>query len=143
MFLLNDYNYDLPDDLIAQKPADQRDRSKLLFLHKETGKLSHHNFYEIYDLLLPKDLLVLNNTQVIPARLFGKKDTGGKAEVFILDYPGGRKNRNCDQLVLRCLIKTSKKPKNGTPLFFGHGLQARVVNCQQGIYNVKFSCKYT
>jgi len=141
MFLLNDYDYDLPDDLIAQKPADQRDRSKLLFLHKETGKLSHHNFYEIYDLVLPTDLLVLNDTQVIPARLFGKKDTGGKAEVFILDYPGKRKNRNCDQLVLRCLIKTSKKPKNGTPLFFSQELQARVVDCQQGIYNVEFSCK--
>ena len=141
MFLLNDYNYDLPDDLIAQKPADQRDRSKLLFLHKETGKLSHHKFYEIYDLLLPKDLLVLNNTKVIPARLFGKKDTGGKAEVFILDYPGERKNHTCKELVLRCLIKTSKRPKNGTPLFFSRGLQARVVDCQQGIYNVKFSYK--
>ncbi|MGB2929830.1 MAG: tRNA preQ1(34) S-adenosylmethionine ribosyltransferase-isomerase QueA [Desulfobacterales bacterium] len=139
MFLLNDYNYDLPDDLIAQKPADQRDRSKLLFLHKEIGKLSHHKFYEIYDLLLPTDLLVLNNTQVIPARLFGKKDTGGKVEVFILDYPGGRKNPGHNELVLRCLIKASKRPKNGTPLFFGRGLQAKVVNYQEGFYNVRFS----
>jgi S-adenosylmethionine:tRNA ribosyltransferase-isomerase len=141
MFLLNDYNYDLPDNLIAQKPADQRDHSKLLFLDKETGKLSHHKFYEIYDLLLPTDLLVLNDTQVIPARLFGKKNTGGKAEVFILDYPGDRKNAACNELVLRCLIKTSKRPRNGTPLIFGRGLQARVVNCQEEIYTVKFSCK--
>lgn len=141
MFLLSDYNYDLPDDLIAQKPADQRDRSKLLFLNKETGRLSHHRFYEIYDLLLPTDLLVLNNTQVIPARLFGKKDTGGKAEVFILDYPGGLENPGHNELVLRCLIKTSKRPKNGTPLFFGQGLQARVMDCQEGIYTVKFSSK--
>jgi len=141
MFLLNDYNYDLPDDLIAQKPVDQRDRSKLLFLHKETGRLSHHKFYEIYDLLLPTDLLVLNDTQVIPARLLGKKDTGGKAEVFILDYPGGRKNPGCNELVLKCLIKASKRPKNGTPLFFSRGLQARVVKCQEGIYTVKFSSK--
>ncbi|MBW2246273.1 MAG: tRNA preQ1(34) S-adenosylmethionine ribosyltransferase-isomerase QueA [Deltaproteobacteria bacterium] len=141
MFLLNDYNYDLPDDLIAQKPADQRDHSKLLFLDKKTGKLSHHKFYEIYDLLLPTDLLVLNDTRVIPARLFGKKNTGGKAEVFILDYPGDRKNAVGDELVLRCLIKTSKRPKNGTPLIFDRGLQARVVDCQQGIYTVEFSCK--
>ena len=141
MFLLNDYNYDLPDDLIAQKPADQRDHSKLLFLDKETGKLSHHKFYEIYDLLLPTDLLVLNDTRVIPARLFGKKNTGGKAEVFILDYPGDRKNAVGDEFVLRCLIKTSKRPKNGTPLIFDRGLQARVVDCQQGIYTVEFSCK--
>ena len=141
MFLLNDYNYDLPDDLIAQKPADQRDRSKLLFLHKETGRLSHHKFYEIYDLLLPTDLLILNNTQVIPARLFGKKDTGGKAEVFILDYPGGRENPGRNELVLRCLIKASKRPKKGTPLFFAQGLHAKVVECQEGIYTVKFSSK--
>ncbi|MGD9082430.1 MAG: tRNA preQ1(34) S-adenosylmethionine ribosyltransferase-isomerase QueA, partial [Desulfobacterales bacterium] len=141
MFLLNDYNYDLPDGLIAQKPADQRDRSKLLFLHKETGKLSHHKFYEIYDLLLPTDLLVLNDTQVIPARLFGKKNTGGKVEVFILDYPGGRENSGGSELVLRCLIKASKRPKNGTPLLFAQGLQAQVVDGQEGIYTVKFLCK--
>ena len=141
MFLLNDYNYELPDDLIAQKPVDQRDHSNLLFLDKETGKLSHHKFYEIYDLLSPTDLLVLNDTQVIPARLLGKKDTGGKAEVFILDYPGDRKNAAGDELTLRCLIKTSKRPKNGTPLIFGQGLQAKVVDCEEGIYTVKFICK--
>jgi len=141
MFSLNDYNYELPDDLIAQKPVDQRDRSNLLFLDKETGKRSHHKFYEIYDLLLPTDVLVLNDTRVIPARLLGKKNTGGKAEVFILDYPGDRKNAAGDELVLRCLIKTSKRPKNGTPLIFDRGLQARVVDCQQGIYTVEFSCK--
>ena len=139
MFLVNDYNYDLPDDLIAQKPADQRDRSKLLFLDEETGKRSHHKFYEIYDHLSPTDLLVLNDTQVIPARLLGKKNTGGKAEVFILDYPGDRKNAAGNELVLRCLIKTSKRPKNGTPLIFDRGLQASVVDCQEGIYTVKFS----
>jgi S-adenosylmethionine:tRNA ribosyltransferase-isomerase len=142
MFLLNDYNYDLPDDLIAQKPAPQRDRSKLLFLNKGTGRLSHHKFYDIYDLLLPADLLILNDTRVIPARLFGKKDTGGKAEVFILDYAGGRENTGCSELVLRCLIKASKRPKNGTPLSFGQGLQAQVVNGkEEGIYTVKFSSK--
>jgi len=141
MFSLNDYNYELPDDLIAQKPVDQRDRSNLLFLDKETGKRSHHKFYEIYDLLFPTDVLVLNDTRVIPARLLGKKNTGGKAEVFILDYPGDRKNAAGDELVLRCLIKTSKRPKNGTPLIFDRGLQARVVDCQQGIYTVEFSCK--
>ncbi|MBW1958387.1 MAG: tRNA preQ1(34) S-adenosylmethionine ribosyltransferase-isomerase QueA [Deltaproteobacteria bacterium] len=141
MFLLNDYNYDLPDDLIAQKPAPQRDRSKLLFLNKETGVLSHHKFYDIYDLLLPTDLLVLNDTRVIPARLFGKKDTGGKAEVFILDYAGRRENPGYNELVLKCLIKASKRPKNGTPLSFGRELRARVVNGQEGIYTVKFSSK--
>jgi S-adenosylmethionine:tRNA ribosyltransferase-isomerase len=139
MFLLNDYNYDLPENLIAQKPVSQRDRSKLLFLHKETGELSHHKFYDICDLLLPKDLLVLNDTRVIPARLFGKKKTGGKAEVFILDYPGTHENTGDNELVLRCLIKASKGPKNGAPLFFGQGLQGRVMDGQNGIYTVTFS----
>ena len=141
MFLVNNYNYDLPDASIAQKPADQRDHSKLLFLDKETGKLSHQKFYEIYDLLLPTDVLVLNDTQVIPARLLGKKNTGGKAEVFILDYPGHQKNAAGNELALRCLIKTSKRPKNGTPLIFDRGLHARVEDFKEGVYTVKFSCK--
>ena len=89
MFALNDYDYDLPEELIAQRPAAQRDRSKLLYLHLNSGRLSHHQFYELYDLLSPPDVLVVNNTEVIPGRLFGKKDTGGKAEVLILDYAGG------------------------------------------------------
>jgi S-adenosylmethionine:tRNA ribosyltransferase-isomerase len=91
---------------------------------------------------LPTDLLILNDTRVIPARLFGKKNTGGKAEVFILDYAGGRENPGCNELVFKCLIKASKKPKNGTPLSFGRGLQAQVVNgTEGGIYTVKFSSK--
>ena len=141
MFSLENYNYKLPEKLIAQEPVTRRDRSKLLFMHKETGRLSHHRFYEICDLLVPSDILVINNTEVIPARLFGKKATGGKAEVLILDYPGERKNRTCGELVLRCLIKTSKRPKNGTALFFDQGLQAKVVDYQEGIYKVKFSYK--
>jgi S-adenosylmethionine:tRNA ribosyltransferase-isomerase len=141
MFSLQDYNFKLPEKLIAQKPVAQRDRSKLLFMHKETGKLSHHRFYEICDLLVSSDILVINNTEVIPARLFGKKATGGKAEVLILDYPGERKSSTCGELVLRCLIKTSKRPKNGTKLFFDQGLQAKVVDCREGIYKVKFLYK--
>jgi S-adenosylmethionine:tRNA ribosyltransferase-isomerase len=71
----------------------------------------------------------------------GKKNTGGKVEVFILDYPGHRKNAAGNEPVLRCLIKTSKRPRNGTPLIFGQGLQAKVVDCQEGVYTVSFSCK--
>ena len=86
LFSLNDYNYNLPEEFIAQKPVKERDRSKLLFLNRKTGELSHHEFSDIYKFLLPGDILVLNNTEVIPGRLLGRKETGGKAEVLILDY---------------------------------------------------------
>lgn len=142
MFLLQEYDYKLPEKLIAQKPVAQRDRSKLLFLHQETGRLSHHQFYEICDLLYPSDILVVNNTEVVPARLLGKKDTGGKAELLILDYPSGRKNRpDNGEFVCRCLIKTSKRPKTGASFFFNQVLKAEVVDWQDGIYTVKFSYK--
>jgi S-adenosylmethionine:tRNA ribosyltransferase-isomerase len=139
MFSLNHYNFDLSEEYIAQKPVVQRDRSKLLFLHKETGRLSHHQFYEIGDLLLPSDILVVNNTEVIPARLLGKKDTGGKAETLIIDYSTGFKNQADDgEFVCRCLIKTSKRPKPGTFIFFNQGLKAEIIYFQDGIYTVKF-----
>ena len=73
MFSLNDYHYDLPPDLIAQKPAEQRDRSNLLHLDRQTGALSHHRFNEIGAFLKPGDVLVVNDTAVIPGRLEGKK----------------------------------------------------------------------
>jgi S-adenosylmethionine:tRNA ribosyltransferase-isomerase len=142
MFALQDYNYDLPDELVAQKPVDERDRSKLLFLHQETGKLSHHQFYEICDLLFSSDILVVNNTEVLPARLIGKKETGGRAEVLILDYPGECKSqKDGGEFVCQCLIKTSRRPKPGTSFFFNQLLKAEVINGRDGIYNLKFSYK--
>jgi S-adenosylmethionine:tRNA ribosyltransferase-isomerase len=142
MFALQNYNYDLPDELIAQKPVDERDRSKLLYLNRETGKLSHHQFYEIYDLLFSSDILVVNNTEVLPARLIGKKETGGKAEVLILDYPDECKSlTDGGEFVCRCLIKTSKRPKPGSAMYFNQLLKAEVINSRDGIYNLKFSYK--
>ena len=118
MFSLNDYKYEIPDKLIAQKPIAERDRSKLLFLRKSTGELSHHQFYELVDFLSSSDILVLNNTEVIPARLLGKKDTGGKAELLILNYPGEEKQqKDACEMVCQCLIKTSKRPRVGTSFF--------------------------
>jgi len=140
MFLLQNYDYNLPEDLIAQEPIPRRDHSKLLVMDRNTGKVTHHRFYDIYDLLVPSDVLVINNTKVIPARLLGQKETGGKAEVFILDYPDSRNIRmDHGESVCRCLIKTSKRPKDGSELFFDHGLKARVINNKDGIYRVKFS----
>ncbi len=142
MYSLNDYDYDLPEERIAQTPVAGRDQSKLLFMERTTGKIAHHKFSDIYDLLSPSDVLVINNTEVIPARLLGQKETGGKAEVFILDYPGDKKNRiDNGEYVCRCLIKSSKRPKDGTTLIFDQQLKANVVNFKAGVYVVKFSYK--
>jgi S-adenosylmethionine:tRNA ribosyltransferase-isomerase len=142
MFLLKDYDYHLPEALIAQRPVTRRDHSRLLFLNRKTGEVSHYRFRDILDLLNPSDVLVVNNTEVIPARLLGQKETGGKAEVLILDYPGCRKSRiDNGECVCRCLIKTSKRPKDGTTLVFNQKLKAKVINCNAGIYSVKFSYK--
>jgi S-adenosylmethionine:tRNA ribosyltransferase-isomerase len=138
MFSLKDYNYDLPDTFIAQRPAEQRDSSKLLFLNGKTGELSHHKFSEIYKFLLPGDILVLNNTEVIPGRLLGRKETGGKAEVLILDYPGGKVDSG--NFTSDCLINASKSTKTGTFIFFGNGLKAEVTGFFDGVYSLKFYC---
>jgi len=142
MFSLDDYDYHLPEERIAQEPAVRRDRSKLLVMDRKTGEIAHHKFLDIYELLFPTDILVVNNTEVIPAKLFGQKETGGKAEILILDYPGNEKHRISNQeCVCRCLIKASKRPKNGTKIIINQELRAEIVNFAAGIYTVRFSYK--
>lgn len=81
--LKSDYYYDLPEELIAQDPLSDRSSSRLMVLNKETGEIEHHHFYEIINYLHEGDMLVLNNTKVIPARLYGTKvDTGAVIEVL-------------------------------------------------------------
>lgn len=139
MYLLEDYNYNLPEALIAQNPVAQRDRSRLLFVDRKTRMLGHHRFFDICDLLTPSDVLVVNNTAVIPARLVGQKETGGRAEVLILGYPDGGKDRmDTGEFICRCMIKTSKRPKDGATLFFDQGLTAEIIDFKDGIYRVKF-----
>ena len=141
MFSITDYNYDLPNELIAQEPIKKRDQSKLLFLNRKKGSLSHHKFYELFDLLLPTDVLVVNNTEVVPGRLIGKKDTGGKAEVLILDYSKVYNKKANNTFTYECLIKASKRPQRGTSIIFDQGLKAEVINFSNGIYSVKFTCR--
>ncbi|MCU0614311.1 MAG: tRNA preQ1(34) S-adenosylmethionine ribosyltransferase-isomerase QueA [Desulfobacterales bacterium] len=141
MYNLSDYNYDLPDDLIAQQPMKQRDHSRLLRLDRKSGQVEHRFFHEIADFLRPDDILVVNNTQVVPARLFGTKESGGKAEVLLLEYfdysRGEKSEKNC---VFKCLIKSSKRPKPGNVIYFDEDLSATVVNNENGFFHVKFSC---
>lgn len=110
-----DFYYDLPEELIAQDPLSDRASSKLLVLDKNTGKREHTDFHHIIDYLKAGDLLVLNDTKVIPARLLGQREkTGGKVEVLLL-------KRKSDH-VWETLVKPGKKAKPGTRLSFGDGL---------------------
>ena len=139
MYSLIDYNYDLPEEFIAQKPADKRDRSRLLFLRRMTGEVSHHLFYELCDFLLPSDVLVVNNTEVVPGRLFGHNDTGGKVEALILDYAESYKKKEKNkEFVFECLLRASKRPKSGTSFVFDQGLKAEVIDFQDGIHTLRF-----
>jgi S-adenosylmethionine:tRNA ribosyltransferase-isomerase len=139
MFLLSDYDYYLPEERIAQKPAVRRDQSRLLWLKREDDRISHHIFSDICDLLLPSDVLVINNTKVIPARLFGRKETGGKAEFLILERVKQKADDSrVGSVVYRCLIKAARRLKNGMRVFFGKGLTACILDFQNGVYDVCF-----
>lgn len=137
MFFLSDYDYDLPPDRIAQKPADQRDSSRLLCLHRPDGSLAHRRFCDLPGLLRPSDVLIINNTKVVPARLEGFKETGGKAGALILDYPGTRTDEG---VVCRCMVKASGKIKPGTRFLFEDRLRASVIDSADGIHTLRFSC---
>ena len=112
---VKDFYFDLPQELIAQDPLEDRASSRLLVLDKKTGELTHRGFRDILEYLKPGDCLVINDTKVIPARLFGvKEDTGAKIEVLLL------KRREHD--IWETLVKPGKKAKPGTRIVFGEGL---------------------
>ncbi|MBW2409135.1 MAG: S-adenosylmethionine:tRNA ribosyltransferase-isomerase, partial [Deltaproteobacteria bacterium] len=89
MFSIDAYDYELPPELIAQQPVKQRDRSNLLILNRQNGSCAHSVFADLYQFLTPNDVLVVNDTAIVPGRLFGRKDSGGTVEVLIADYAGG------------------------------------------------------
>ena len=136
MFSLADYAYNLPTELIAQKPVLQRDQSRLLHMDRYSGNLAHYHFNQIVDLLLPTDILVINDTKVIPGRLYGRKSTGGKVEVLMLDYAGGKTGFN--EFTGQCLVKASKPPKPGMKLYFDSGLSAVIIEGREGVFTLKF-----
>ena len=131
---LSDFDYDLPEELIAQHPVDKRDESRLLVLHKNTGEIEHKRFYDIIDYLHPGDVLVRNNSKVIPARIFGtKEDTGAHVEVLILKMEGN---------VCECLLGNAKVCKVGTVITFSDKLKARCLEVrEEGIRILSFECE--
>lgn len=112
--MLNDFDYYLPENLIAQTPLLKRDESRLLVLDKQTGEVCHKKFYDIVDYLEPGDTLVLNDTKVLPARLIGiKEETAAVIEVLLL--------KNLDGDKWECLVKPARRIKEGTVVSFGDG----------------------
>lgn len=139
MFCLDDYHYDLPVELIAQQPVEQRDRSRLLCLERQTGRVSHAVFSDIGNNLKAGDVLIVNNTAVIPGRLTGQKETGGKVEVLISDFVGGQKSSaESGNFICRCLVKASKRSAPGSWFYFAEGLKAEVLEAGQRDYHLKF-----
>ena len=131
-----DFYYDLPPELIAQTPLSQRDHSKLLVLNRVTGEMAHRHFYDIGEYLRPGDLLVMNNSKVIPARLYGSRP--GKSEqieVLLLEQESSS--------VWTALTKPGKKTKEGTELIFENGLlRGKVLSIEvDGIRRIEFSCE--
>ena len=118
---LDDFDYELPEELIAQVPLKVRDQSRLLVLDKDTGKVEHRHFREILDYLVPGDTLVLNDTKVLPARLIGEKvDTGAVIEILLL--------KDIQDDNWECLVKPARRIKVGTIVSFGDGkLKARCI----------------
>lgn len=131
--LVSDYDYDLPQELIAQDPLEDRSSSRLLVLDKKTGEYSHHIFHDIKQFLRKGDCLVINNTKVIPARLYGvKAETGGAVEILLL--------KRLSDNEWEALVKPGKKCRIGAELVFGEGkLRAKVVDIlDEGNRKIKF-----
>lgn len=110
----DDFNYELPEHLIAQTPIKERDNSKMMFLDKKTGEIEHHHFHDILNYLDEKDVLVLNDTKVLPARLYGvKEETNAGIEILML--------KEIENDTWECLTKPAKRVKIGTVITFGDG----------------------
>ena len=132
---LSDFMYDLPEARIAQTPVEPRDHSRLMVIHRDTGEIEHRHFYDIIDYLNPGDCLVINETKVIPARLYGERPTGGACEVLLLKQLGPKR--------WETLVRPGKKLKPGTEVVFGDGrLRCRVMETTDvGGRIVEFECE--
>lgn len=111
---LSKFKYELPSDIIAKHPAKNRDESKLMVLHKKTGKIEHRIFKDVIDYFDDKDIFVFNNTKVFPARLYGNKEkTGARIEVFLL------RELSKEQRLWDVLVDPARKIRIGNKLYFG------------------------
>ncbi len=130
----SDFDYILPDELIARYPMADRTASRLLCFNRQTGEVQHRSFKDILTLLRPNDLLVFNNTKVIPARIYGQKASGGKIEVLV--------ERVLDQFTVLAHVKASKSPKPGSQLLLGDTelpADVKVLGRQEALFELQFA----
>ncbi len=130
---VSDFNYNLPEELIAQTPKEKRDESRLMVLDRNKQTIEHHTFKDIINYLKPGDCLVRNNTKVIPARLYGKKETGAKIEFLLLN--------NIESDIWETIVRPGNKLHIGTKVIFGEGLlEATILDVMPGgTRKVKFN----
>src|ERR1700744_1608897 len=124
-----DFYFDLPEELIAQYPLANRTDSRLLAYNRQTGTISHQQFSDLTSFFQPGDLLVLNNSKVIPARLYGFKASGGRIELLV--------ERLCGDNSFLAHIKASKAPKASTILHLDKGWQVEVINKSEDLYRCR------
>ena len=122
---LSDFDYELPNELIAKHPTEKRDFARMLVLDKKTGQIEHKHFYDFIDYLKKDDILVLNNTKVIPARLLGQKETGAKIEIFL--------TRPLENNLWQALIRNSKRLKRGDIVKISDELSVLIKEKNEGI----------
>lgn len=131
---LKEFDYNLPQNLIAQSPLKNRDSSKLMIVNKKTGDIKHETFHNIINYLNKGDTLVINDTKVIPARLIGEKDTGAKIEILLL--------KEIEEDTWECLVKPQKRVKKGTIIHFNKNLSAECIKVKgEGISEFKMIYK--
>ncbi len=129
--LVSDFQFDLPDELIARYPMPERSASRLLMLDGTSGETRHGQFRDVLDLLQPGDLLVFNNTRVIPARMFGQKASGGKLEILV--------ERILDDHSVLAHVRASKAPKPGTQILLDNGFSAKMTARHDALFELHFA----
>ena len=122
---VSEFNYELPEELIAQTPIQKRDESRLMVLNRKNQTIEHKTFKDIIDYLEPGDCLVRNNTKVIPARIYGKKETGANVEFLLLN--------NIEGDIWECIVRPGNKLHAGAKVIFGDGLlKAEIIEPMEG-----------
>ncbi|KAB1178980.1 tRNA preQ1(34) S-adenosylmethionine ribosyltransferase-isomerase QueA [Photobacterium damselae] len=134
---VSDFDFDLPDELIARYPQPERTSSRLLQLDGNSGDIAHKTFKDVLDLVNPGDLMIFNNTRVIPARMFGRKASGGKLEVLV--------ERMLDENSILAHVRASKSPKPGTELLLGENdeYSAEMVARHDALFEIRFNSDKT
>ncbi len=125
-----DFHYSLPRELIAHQPAPERRKSRLLHLDGPSGAIAHHQFPDLLSLVQPGDLMVLNDTRVIPARVFGHKSTGGRVEILL--------ERVLDNQLVLAQVRSSKSPKAGSVILLEDGTQLQVMGRRDALFELRF-----